>query len=239
METPTGTSEWAACFKHARDKERLRICRLLHDEVGQVLSAVGLQLELLRMDCAQAPELARRIGEAQQLLERALEQVRGLSYDLNPGIVERLGLGPALRRLLERYRRDFRGQLQWDYQGDEQARSPQASAIYQIAEQALDNAVRHSGASEIAITVEVGSGRLRLEVRDNGRGLSYPRALESSQGAGLRLMQHEAERAGLELNLASEPERGTIVTALWPPSAGAARGRRVAIRRPRKPGEKR
>jgi signal transduction histidine kinase len=235
----TKRTDWVACLKQAREEERLRIARLLHDEVGQVLSALGLQLELLRMDLSDVPGVAERIAGTQKLLAGTLEQVRELSYELNPAIVERLGLQASLERLIRRYGRNFAGELHWSYEGDPQAQTLQAAALYRIAELALDNAVRHSGASQISLQASAGADRARLEVRDNGRGFDYPQILDRSAAPGLRLMRYEAQVAGLEFRLASEPEKGTIVTAWWSPPAARSEPKRAATRRPTRPGGKR
>src|SRR6185295_11298799 len=88
---------------NAREVESDRVSRTLHDEVGQVLSAVGLQLDVLRLDFQkQAPEIAPRTIEIQKMLDLAMSQVRTLSYDLNPAVVERVGLQNALDRLVGR-----------------------------------------------------------------------------------------------------------------------------------------
>src|ERR1017187_8585006 len=84
---------------HAREQEGARVSRILHDEVGQVLSAIGLQLDLLRMDLHdKAADNTKRILEIQKVLELSVGQVRDLSYELNPAIVERTGLQFALDR---------------------------------------------------------------------------------------------------------------------------------------------
>src|SRR5712691_2945717 len=77
--------------------ERSKLARLLHDEVAQILSAAGLQLDILKMDLVdRVPEIAVRTAEIQQLLDRVVKEIRDLSYQLNPEIVERAGLQPAL-----------------------------------------------------------------------------------------------------------------------------------------------
>src|SRR3954467_8002663 len=89
---------------NAREVESARVSKLLHDEVGQVLSAVGLQMDVLKLDYrGQIPEITERINEIQQILDTAVQQVRTLSYDLNPSIVERAGLHSALDRLIGRF----------------------------------------------------------------------------------------------------------------------------------------
>ena len=85
-----------------REQQEKRISSLLHDDMGQILSAAGLQLDVLRMDIEkEAPDIARRISENQKLLEQAVESVRKLSQELNPAVVERAGLEVALERLVE------------------------------------------------------------------------------------------------------------------------------------------
>ena len=91
---------------NAREVESERVSRLLHDEVGQVLSAVGLHLDVLKLDFKeQAPEIVGRVHEIQQILDHAVKQVRSLSYDLNPAVVERAGLHAALERLVGEVRK--------------------------------------------------------------------------------------------------------------------------------------
>ncbi len=212
-----------ASIREAKLRERARISRLLHDELGQVLSAAGLQMDLARMDCQQVPGVGERIAEAQKLLERALAQVRDLSYDLSPAIVERLGLEAALARLVARQRARFPGELEWSYRGESQLRGAQAEALYRVAEQALENAVEHSGARRINLSVEIARQTIKLEVRDDGKGFTGAKVLRETPAIGLRLMKLEAEEAGMEFRLASGPQGGTIVTVVWPPRAEAGK----------------
>lgn len=224
MNSRIRAEEWISWLRRAMVRERERIARLLHDEVGQILSAAGLQMDLLRMDCQHIAGVGQRITDTQKLLERALAQVRDLSYDLNPAIVERLGLEGALARLVARHRTAFRGQLSWSYRGDPQTRGTQAQALYRIAEEALQNAIQHAEATDISLTAEATASALKLEVRDNGCGFRTEQVLGRTPAVGLRLMKLEAETAGMDFRLASEPQGGTIVTVVWPPAGGAREG---------------
>src|SRR6185295_4709125 len=88
---------------NARELESDRVSRTLHDEVGQVLSAVGLQLDVLRLDFQERlPEIGLRTMEMQKMLEQGISEVRALSYDRNPAVVERVGLQNAFDRLIGR-----------------------------------------------------------------------------------------------------------------------------------------
>jgi signal transduction histidine kinase len=198
---------------HARDQEGARVSRILHDEVGQILSAIGLQLDLLRMDIKEDVEAAGgRIADVQKVLEMAVDQVRDLSYESNPSIVERAGLPFALDRLVGRYRKAFAGGIRLLYDSSVRVPVEPATAMYKIAEQALDNAIAHSAGAQIAILVKPARRGVALEVRDNGTGFSPE---QHSTGLGLHLMKYQATQAGLQFSVASAPEKGTIVRAIY------------------------
>src|SRR5438874_569319 len=138
-----------------QQSERGKLARLLHDEVAQMLSAAGLQLDILKMDLEDSvPGIAARTGEIQDLLDRVVKRIRDLSYELNPEIVERAGLQAALDLLVGRYRKLFPGGLRLMY--DSSLRLPVGigAAMERIAEEAVTNAIRHSQCSHIEIIVK-------------------------------------------------------------------------------------
>ena len=205
---------------NAQEQERTRVARLLHDDVGQVLSAVGLQLDVLRMDIdAEAPEIARRISESQKLLERAVDSVRALSYELNPAIVERAGLQVALDRLVGRYRDLSSVSIRMLFDSSVRLPVKAAASLYKIAESALDNAVKHSQGNQVEVFVKPSRNSVLLEVNDNGAGFDPGEVRRNPPGLGLLLMQCHAERAGLKLSINSTPGQGTIVRARYSTSA--------------------
>ncbi|HWR51058.1 MAG TPA: histidine kinase [Bryobacteraceae bacterium] len=200
---------------NSREQEGARVSRILHDEVGQVLSAVGLQLDLVRMDVKDDPAAAtQRISDVQRMLEKAICHIRDLSYELNPCVVERAGLQAALDRLVSRHRADHTGAVRLMYDHSVRLPGGVATAVYKIAEQALDNAVRHSGASTIDVIVKMGKGSELLEVRDDGQGFEPNGSRGEAPGLGLHLMRHYAVEAGLRFALVSAPGKGTIVRAI-------------------------
>jgi signal transduction histidine kinase len=201
---------------NAREQEGARVSRILHDEVGQVLSAIGLQLDLLRMDLHDNVEdSTKRILDIQKVLEQAVAQVRDLSYELNPSIVERTGLQFALDRLAGRYRKDFAGKIRLMFDSSVRLRLETATAFFKIAEQAMENAVVHSAATRIELMVRPGKGGVALEVRDNGTGFSQESEAMGIKGLGLHLMRYHSVQAGLRFSVASAPEKGTIVKAIY------------------------
>lgn len=203
---------------NAREVESHRASRLLHDEVGQVLTAVGLQLDVLKLDFRdRVPEITERVHEIQQLVDGAVTQVRALSYDLNPAVVERAGLGRALDGLVGRYRAEFSGNLRLMF--DPNVRPPVnvATAMYKIADLAVSNAVRHAHAGNIEILVRFTGHLVILEVKDDGRGFSPEEARRESAGLGLLLMDHYASQVPVRFKLRSNPGESTTVEVRYPP----------------------
>lgn len=201
---------------NAREEESNRVSRRLHDEVGQVLSAVGLQLDVLKLDFQQdAPEIVARVREVQELLERAMREVRTLSYDLNPAVVERAGLQFAMDRLMGRYREGFEGSLRLLFHPGIRVPLPVGNSWYKITEHALDNVLRHSAATKVEVHVRPAASAYTLEVRDNGKGFSILDAKLTSGGLGLLLMEHYAAQAGVEVMIKSTPGKGTVVRSSY------------------------
>src|SRR5436305_5780045 len=145
--------------------ERKSASRFLHDAVGQNLTALGLQLDLMRMDLENfSPEICGRIGEMQKVLEEMMQEVREYSYELNPSTVERAGLRAALDRLFTRVRGRFGGATRLNVDPSLKLDPKVASAMYQIAHEAVGNAIQHSSCSMIEVTLKSGRTGSYLEI---------------------------------------------------------------------------
>ena len=196
----------------AMEFERKSASRFLHDSVGQNLTALGLQLDLVRMDLEEvSPEICTRIGEMQKLLEEMMQDVREYSYELNPSTVERAGLRPALDRLFTRVRGRFAGALRLNVDPSLKIDPKVAAAMYQIAQEAVENALQHSSCSIIEVTLKPTRTGTYLEIKDNGRGFDPADLHSGYRGLGLLSMEHYAAQAGLELGIVSQRDIGTTV----------------------------
>ena len=201
----------------AQEFERNMASKFLHDSVGQNLTALGLQLDLIRMDLETvSPAICGRIVEIQKLLEGMMEEVREYSYELNPSAVERTGLRTALDRLAGRIRTHFGGTLRLNVDPSLKVEKKVASAMYQIAQEAVENAVQHSGCSAIEIAVKSSRIGTFMEVRDNGKGFDPAGLLGGCRGLGLLSMEHYAAQGGLDLSITSHREAGTVVKVSVP-----------------------
>jgi len=200
----------------ALEIDRARLSQLLHDHIAQNLSAAGLQLDLLRMDLAEAVlPIPQRIGEIQAMLETIIGLVRDVNRELNPPAAERFGLRAALDLLAGRLRADFKGNVRVFADATAQPPPKAAAALYRIAQEAAGSAARRAGCSAIEILLKSLRSGPALEIRDNAPGFDAAERAFEGGGLGLLVMQHYAERAGIDLEIDSTPDKGTVVRAAF------------------------
>lgn len=209
----------AAKLVSAQEEERRRIAHRLHDELGGALTAVKMDLELLARE-ASSEGLQPRLRENARLLGEVLAQARELSHSLRPPLLEELGLGPALRALGERFAEA--GEFEVELELEEPGRLPPEveGLIYRAAQEALTNAAKHAQARRVILRLERAKGRLRLEVKDDGRGFDPRAVFQGGGGLGLQGMREQAILAGGSLRIESKAGRGTRVTLELPLDEG-------------------
>src|ERR671932_231130 len=152
----------------AQEAERVGIARDLHDEVGQVLTGVLLQLNSI---AEAAPEHEEALAEARQAVRRALDEVRRISSELRPEMLEHLGLVSALTELTTSFARVTGIAVERKFATSLPKLQPEVElAIYRIAQESLTNIARHAQARHVVIALEAARGRVVLRVADDGRG---------------------------------------------------------------------
>jgi signal transduction histidine kinase len=193
----------------ALETERAQIFRLLHERAGN-LSAAGLQLDLLQLDLAGSGlAIPQRIGEIQTILENDMGQVREVYRGFDPATAGRVGLPAALELLAGRLRADFKGEVRVFTDASAEPTALAAAALYRIAQEAAGLAARRAGCSAIEILLQSLRSGPALEVRDDGAGFA-----SGDGGLEILVMQHFADGAGIELQIDSGPDKGTVVRAL-------------------------
>lgn len=199
----------------ARDEESSRIGRVLHDEIGQLLTAAGLHLDAARQSRG-ADEQRQQLDEAQRVFERAIDAVRELSQSLPPSIVQRVGLAFAMERLVARYRGESTQRIRFLHDPRARVDARIGQAMFRIGECALENAVRHSEAPLVEVLLRWTSRGILLEIQDRGKGFDLAAERKDPRGLGLMLMEHSAQRCDLTFAVQSQPGAGTIVSVLAP-----------------------
>lgn len=203
----------------AQEQERRHIARELHDEVGQVLGALKINLHLLR-DPALDEASRRRLEESISILDRLLQQIRALSLDLRPSVLDDQGLGEALAWFGERIGERSGLDVSIENELDDSTIPPSiANACFRIAQEALNNAVRHAQAHHLEMRFAVQDDVLDLSIRDDGIGFDVPaqqRRAVAGTSLGLISMQERATLAGGTTEITSSAGAGTQVHARFP-----------------------
>ncbi len=211
----------------AHEDERRRIARELHDETGQFITALILNIDMVHALAEQGrPGIADALVRLKVLAETALEEVRKLIYDLRPTVLDDLGLTAALRWYV-RHQLEPRG-LAVDLQfrlGEMRLDPVLETAVFRIAQEALWNVVKHAGATRVVVELSLTDGRVALRVKDNGRGFEVRGARAADPlrgGVGLGGMQERAALMGGTARVTSTPNEGTEVVAEFPLAAPPA-----------------
>lgn len=208
----------------AQEDERKRIARELHDEAGQSLAGLMLELEAARLENARGtPVTQETLARLRRLAARTVEAVRGLIYDLRPAVLDDLGLVPALRWYTQTQiaARGLEVRLS-ERLGSERLDATLETTVFRIAQEALWNAVKHAGASQLEVELFRSGDRVVLWVRDNGRGLApggKPSVHPGRVGVGLGGMVERAGALGGIVEITSRPDGGTEVRAEFPAAA--------------------
>jgi signal transduction histidine kinase len=198
-----------------QEAERRYIARELHDEIGQILTGLNLSLELAsRLPPEQRNE---RLDYARGMVEALMSQVREMSLELRPPMLDDLGMLPALLWYCERYTTQTGVQVQLKHTGIERRFAPEVEiAVYRIVQEALTNVARHAGVSDVTVRLWVSHALLSLQIEDQGVGFVPEAALASAASSGLSGMHERTLLLGGTLHIESEPGQGSRLAVELP-----------------------
>ena len=198
------------------ERERTRFGAELHDGLGQQLTAIELMCQSLKQDLQAAdPQSAKQASEICRFLREAIAQTRSLARDLSPVKLGSGGLPEALKELALRTTETRRLKCTVNISGSVIIENElDAGHLYRIAQEAVHNAVKHAGATDVVISLTQNRNGLRLEISDNGQGL--PKSPKPGQGIGLQVMKHRASIIGANLEIKSGTGKGVTVVCAWP-----------------------
>ncbi|MEX2240447.1 MAG: PAS domain-containing sensor histidine kinase [Burkholderiales bacterium] len=217
--------ELSARVLEAREEEKTRIARELHDELGQLLTALKMDLAWLRERLPETgPELAARADGMSALLDRTVSSSRRIAADLRPLMLDDLGLAEAAQWLVEDFAKRSAIRVEMQAPEDlalEALSKGAATALYRALQESLTNIARHSGAKSAWIVLAQDNGTLHLEIEDDGRGIAAE-DLAKASSLGLKGMRERIAYYGGSLEVARAPRGGTRLRVRMPlPSGGA------------------
>lgn len=198
------------------EQERTRISREIHDQLGQGLTAIKMELKVgqRRLDPSQTA-VRERLESAESLLDETVQTVRRIAADLRPGLLDDFGLGVAVEWQMQQFQTRSGLACQCQVQFDEaQLRPEMATAAFRILQEALTNIIRHAQASQVRVGLQIVDNEFRMSVQDNGRGMSE--ADQERASLGLLGMRERAQQVGGTLEITSALGEGTTVLLRLP-----------------------
>ena len=201
---------------NAGDRERAHIARELHDSTAQTLAALLLELSVLAGQ-NRDPELTGRLERVRSIASNVLDEVKLLAHTVHPRVLDDLGLVPALRLLARES--EERGHARVEVEADPSSDgipSTSTSVLYRVAQEAVNNALRHGRPSRITLRMHVEGRVARLEVEDDGDGFDVSDAGRRRPGMGLFTMRERAALVGGATEIISERGKGTRIVAIVP-----------------------
>ena len=203
--------EMALAANSVREQEKSRIARELHDELGQALTALKIDVVWMKQNLsAPKSELAGKLTEMQGLVDGTVAATRRISSDLRPLILDDLGLAAAAEWLVQNFTRRTGVACELAIAPDVDIGEPHATSVFRVLQETLTNIARHAEATQVEVNLGREDGRLVLHVQDNGRG--FDAAAPRKQGSfGLMGIRERAALLGGEVTIQSAPGKGTLV----------------------------
>lgn len=211
--------ELAAHHDAVREEERKRIALEIHDELGQLLTALKMEIALLRMQFESDSEVGKRAADMRELVEKTICVVRQVATNLRPAALN-LGIVPALEWLVDDFGKRTNIAIDLNLaSGEFYLDDTKATAIFRIVQESMTNVIRHAQASSVAVSLKHEEGALLLEIQDNGRGFDKESA-QLGASFGLLGIRERVLVLGGSLAIDTEKGRGTTLTIRIPNSTG-------------------
>ena len=198
------------------EKDREQVAMELHDHIGQVLTSLKINLEIIQgqMETGNS-NLALRIKEARQRAVQAMRDIKQISRGLKPSVLDTLGLVSSLRELLNDFETNTGIEIKFfTHEIPARLEKEKELAIYRITQEALNNIVKHTDASKVFISLVVKEGKISLSIEDNGAGFDPEKTMEPANRQspfGLLIMRERVEQLHGEFSIESEKEKGTYL----------------------------
>ena len=218
--------ELSARLMELQDDERRRIARELHDSVGQMLAALGMNLAAVGTDLERLTKTATAVNDSAALVQELSQEVRTISHLLHPPLLDEAGLASALRWYVEGFAQRSKIKVDLDVPADfERLARESETAIFRTVQECLTNIHRHSESPTARIRIAASEGQVCVEVEDRGRGIPPERQVEMAStgtpGVGIRGMRERLRQLGGSLEIHSNGG-GTRIVARLPVAVASA-----------------
>jgi PAS domain S-box-containing protein len=206
-------------IQNVQEEERSHIAREIHDELGQNLTSINMEIDYLKSRGIGAADsdLLNRLNTLGELVNHTIKTTRRISQELRPSILDDLGLKSAIEwqvsQFIKRSDSEFKLNLIGD---DENLSKEQATTIFRITQESLTNIARHAGASKVEVSLNINKPCIKLEIKDDGKGISENNTDDHNASFGIFGMKERASILGGKLEIVSAPKEGTAIIVELP-----------------------
>jgi PAS domain S-box-containing protein len=205
----------------AQEQERTRIGRELHDDIGQRLALVAVELQQLHKEALVFPRVRSRLGELQKKVSQIAADTQSLSHELHSARLQYLGITAAMRGFCREFGEQQKVKVEFKANDLPSALSPDISlCLFRVLQEALHNSAKHSEVRRFEVRLWGKGDEIRLTVKDSGKGFDRE-AAKTSQGLGLISMEERLKMVNGTLSIESQPRRGTTIEAHVPLGSGS------------------
>ena len=221
LESQIQLQELAGFLQNVREEERTRIARELHDELGQALTSLRIDLGWLRGKCESLGEpVFDRASQAYMLTERTIDALRRISEGLRPGMLDVLGLAAAIEHHVTQFEeRSGIACTLFMNREEFEIDDPLATAIFRLVQEALTNVLRHANARQLIVSIGDRERSIRVRIEDDGQGF---KPVEGKKTFGLLGMQERVKILGGSIQISSQQGKGSCIDASFPKREVAA-----------------
>jgi signal transduction histidine kinase len=225
--------ELSARLLQLQDDERRRIARELHDSVGQMLAALGMNLAAVGTDIERLTKTANTVNDSAALVQELSQEVRTISHLLHPPLLDEAGLASALRWYIEGFAQRSKIRVDLEFPADFRRLSRESeTAIFRTVQECLTNIHRHSESPTATIRIAASDSHVRVEVEDRGKGMPPEKQFEMAAtgipGVGIRGMRERLRQLGGSLDIQSSG-KGTLIVARLPVADTSSSSTAVAL----------
>ncbi len=200
----------------AIENDRAHLAREIHDEFGQLLTGLKMDLAWCKRNMADVGKLQERLQTMDSYIDDAIKISRRLSSELRPGLLDDLGLFPAMEWYIGEYMHRSGIECRFTYPNTEPALDTSLkTTVYRIFQECLTNIARHARATQVKVALEIEKDILKMVIKDNGRGITS-KEINASQSLGLLGMQERARQKGGKMEISGDSNQGTSIISTFP-----------------------
>ena len=206
-------------IQSVQEEERSHIAREIHDELGQNLTSINMEIDYLKSRGVEGADsdLLNRLNTLGELVNHTIKTTRRISQELRPSILDDLGLKSAIEWQVSQFKNRSDLEFKLNLIGDDENLSKeQATTIFRITQESLTNIARHAGASKVEVSLNINKPCIKLEIKDDGKGISENNTDDHNASFGIFGMKERASILGGKLEIVSTPKEGTAIIVELP-----------------------